>query len=153
RRASKRASGREGTPVGRHRVTVWSVAAYLLLPYALANLLWRGFRYRPYWNRWPERFGFIERDPGQRFIWVHAVSVGEVRSSAALILALDDRYPGHRILVTTMTPTGSEQVQELFGDRVSHAYVPYDLPDAVNRFLDRVRPELAVIAETEFWPN
>jgi 3-deoxy-D-manno-octulosonic-acid transferase len=134
-------------------VTLWSVAAYLLLPYALANLLWRGFRYRPYWNRWPERFGFVEPADGQRFIWVHAVSVGEVRSSAALIVALDERYPLHRILVTTMTPTGSEQVQELFGDRVGHSYVPYDLPDAVNRFLDRVRPELAVIAETEFWPN
>lgn len=134
-------------------MTLWSVVAYLLLPYALANLLWRGFRYPPYWNRWPERFGFVERARDQRFIWVHAVSVGEVRSSAALIVALDERYPEHRILVTTMTPTGSEQVQELFGDRVSHSYVPYDLPDAVNRFLDRVRPELAVIAETEFWPN
>ena len=52
-----------------------------------------------------------------------------------------------------MTPTGSEQVKELFGDRVSHCYVPYDFPDAVRRFLDRVRPEVAVIAETEFWPN
>lgn len=134
-------------------MTIWSVAAYLLLPYALANLVWRGLRYRPYWNRWPERFGFVERHPGQRFIWVHAVSVGEVRSSAALIVALDERYPKHRILVTTMTPTGSEQVQELFGDRVSHSYVPYDVPDAVNRFLDRVQPEAAVIAETEFWPN
>jgi 3-deoxy-D-manno-octulosonic-acid transferase len=134
-------------------VTVWSVAAYLLLPYALWNLLWRGFRYRPYWNRWPERFGFVEPAEGQRIIWVHAVSVGEVRSSAALIVALDERYPEHRIHVTTMTPTGSEQVRELFGDRVGHSYVPYDLPDAVGRFLNRIRPELAVIAETEFWPN
>ncbi len=133
-------------------MTVWSFAAYLLLPYALWNLLWRGFRYRPYWNRWPERFGFVPR-AGQRIIWVHAVSVGEVRSAAPLIVALDARYPQHRIHVTTMTPTGSEQVRELFGERVGHSYVPYDLPDAVSRFLDRVRPDLAVIAETEFWPN
>lgn len=134
-------------------MTIWSFVAYLLLPYALWNLLWRGFRYRPYWNRWPERFGFIPPADGQRIIWVHAVSVGEVRSAAALIVALDERYPEHRIHVTTMTPTGSEQVRELFGERVSHSYVPYDLPDAVHRFLDRIRPELAVIAETEFWPN
>ena len=134
-------------------MTAWSVAAYLLLPYALWNLLWRGFRYRPYWNRWPERFGFVEPSAGQRIIWIHAVSVGEVRSAAALIVALDERYPEHRIHVTTMTPTGSEQVRELFGERVGHSYVPYDLPDAVHRFLDRIRPELAVIAETEFWPN
>src|SRR5690606_5508851 len=70
-----------------------------------------------------------------------------------LIAALRERYPRHRLVVTTMTPTGSEQVHELFGDRVSHCYVPYDFPDAVRRFLDRVRPDAAVIAETEFWPN
>src|SRR5690606_34890932 len=140
-------------PIRDGDVTVWSFAAYLLLPYALWNLLWRGFRYRPYWNRWPERFGFVPRAGGQRIIWVHAVSVGEVRSAAPLIVELDARYPEHRIHVTTMTPTGSEQVRELFGERVGHSYVPYDLPDAVGRFLDRIRPDLAVIAETEFWPN
>jgi 3-deoxy-D-manno-octulosonic-acid transferase len=67
--------------------------------------------------------------------------------------ALVGRYPNHRIVVTTMTPTGSKQVRDLFGDSVSHCYVPYDFPDAVRRFFDRVRPEAAVIAETEFWPN
>jgi 3-deoxy-D-manno-octulosonic-acid transferase len=134
-------------------VTLWSVAAYLLLPYALGNLIWRGLRYRAYWRRWPERFGFVERIAAPRTIWVHAVSVGEVRSAAALIDALAGRYPEHRLVVTTMTPTGSDQVRELFGARVSHCYVPYDFPDAVRRFLDRVHPEVAVIAETEFWPS
>ncbi|HEU4619034.1 MAG TPA: lipid IV(A) 3-deoxy-D-manno-octulosonic acid transferase [Gammaproteobacteria bacterium] len=134
-------------------MTFWTFGSYLLLPYAIASLLWRGLRYAPYWNRWPERFGFVRRPAAERVIWVHAVSVGEVRSSAALIVALDERYPDHRILVTTMTPTGSEQVKELFGERVSHSYVPFDFPDAVYRFLNRVQPELAVIAETEFWPN
>ena len=86
-------------------------------------------------------------------IWLHAVSVGEVRSAAPLISALEGRYPMHKILLTTMTPTGSRQAWELFGDRVSHAYVPYDFPGAVRRFMDRVQPELAVIAEPEFWPN
>ena len=133
-------------------MTLWSVGAYFLLPYAIANLLWRGLRYPPYWRRWPERFGFVQRLEG-RTIWVHAVSVGEVRSAAPLIEALVTRYPAHRLIVTTMTPTGSDQVRELFGERVSHCYVPYDFPDAVRRFFDRVHPEIAVIAETEFWPN
>ncbi len=134
-------------------MTAWSIAAYCLLPYALLSLLWRGLRYRPYWYRWPERFGFVDPGRGSRTIWVHAVSVGEVRSAAALIEALGERYPRHRVHVTTMTPTGSDQVRELFGARVSHSYVPFDFPDAVARFLDRVRPDFAVIAETEFWPN
>ncbi|HZF27612.1 MAG TPA: lipid IV(A) 3-deoxy-D-manno-octulosonic acid transferase [Gammaproteobacteria bacterium] len=134
-------------------MTFWSVAVYLLFPYALANLVWRGLRYPAYWHRWPERFGFVAPLGGRRSIWVHAVSVGEVRSAAALIEALAARYPQHRLVVTTMTPTGSDQVRDLFGERVSHCYVPYDFPDAVRRFLDRVHPEVAVIAETEFWPN
>jgi 3-deoxy-D-manno-octulosonic-acid transferase len=134
-------------------VHVWRIVVYFLLPYALLNLIWRALRYPAYWRRWPERFGFVARLPSGRAIWVHAVSVGEVRSAAALIESLGARYPHHRLVVTTMTPTGSEQVRELFGDRVSHCYVPYDFPDAVRRFLDRIRPEVAVIAETEFWPN
>ena len=134
-------------------MSVWRIAVYLLLPYALANLVWRGLRYPPYWHRWPERFGFVVPLGARRVIWVHAVSVGEVRSAAALIEALVERYPEHRLVVTTMTPTGSDQVRDLFGERVSHCYVPYDFPDAVQRFFDRVHPEIAVIAETEFWPN
>jgi 3-deoxy-D-manno-octulosonic-acid transferase len=134
-------------------VRAWRIVVYLLLPYAIGNLIWRGLRYRKYWRRWPERFGFVPRLRGPRTLWVHAVSVGEVRSAAPLVAALVDRYPNHRVVVTTMTPTGSEQVRELFGERVDHCYVPYDFPDAVRRFFDRVRPEVAVIAETEFWPN
>ena len=134
-------------------MTFWSFVVYLLMPYALGNLVWRGLRYPAYWYGWPERFGFVQPLDATRTIWVHAVSVGEVRSAAPLILALADRYPEHRLVVTTMTPTGAKQVRELCGERVTHCYVPYDLPDAVRRFLDRVRPEAAIIAETEFWPN
>ena len=134
-------------------MTIWSIAVYLLLPFVIFNLLWRGIRYPAYWFRWPERFGYLESMQGQRVIWVHAVSVGEVRSAAELVNELADRFPRHRVLVTTMTPTGSQQVHELFGDRVVHAYVPYDFPGSVRRFMTRVNPEFAVVAETEFWPN
>jgi 3-deoxy-D-manno-octulosonic-acid transferase len=134
-------------------VNVWRFAAYLLLPYAVLRLVWRALRYPPYWHRWPERFGFVVPLGAQRTIWVHAVSVGEVRSAAALIAALGERYPRHRLVVTTMTPTGADQVRALFGERVPHCYVPFDVPGAVRRFFDRVHPELALIAETELWPN
>ena len=132
---------------------LWSLAAYLLLPYALFNLVRRGLRYPAYWSRWPERFGYGASIKDGRSIWIHAVSVGEVRSAAQLVHALGRRYPEHRLMVTTGTPTGSEQVRELFADRVSHSYVPYDLPGAVRRFMDRVKPEFAIVAETELWPN
>lgn len=132
---------------------LYSAALYLLMPWALCHLLWRGLRYPPYLQRWHERFGFVPRVKGDRVIWIHAVSVGEVRTVVPLVEFLLDRYPEHRILMTTMTPTGSEQVEQFLGGRVQHCYVPYDLPGAVRRFLDRIRPSMALIVETEFWPN
>ncbi|MDH4134259.1 MAG: lipid IV(A) 3-deoxy-D-manno-octulosonic acid transferase, partial [Gammaproteobacteria bacterium] len=86
-------------------------------------------------------------------IWIHAVSVGEVRASEPLVKVMQRDYPGHRFLITTMTPTGSATVRQLFGDRVSHCYIPYDLPGAVGRFLRRTQPKLVLIMETELWPN
>lgn len=132
---------------------IYSLLLYLLLPLVVTRLLWRGLRNRGYWYRWPERLGLVPTLMRRPNIWVHAVSVGEVRAAVPLVEALMKQHPDHDIVFTTMTPTGSEQVRLLFGDRVHHFYVPYDLPTAVFRFMNRVRPQLAVILETELWPN
>jgi 3-deoxy-D-manno-octulosonic-acid transferase len=132
---------------------LYSLLLYLLTPLVLAYLFMRGLRSRGYRLRWSERFGLIkapERDGG---IWIHAVSMGEVNAASALIKALAAAYPGMPLYITTFTPTGSERVKELFGDSVYHVYSPLDLPGSVKRFFDRVRPGLAIIMETEIWPN
>jgi 3-deoxy-D-manno-octulosonic-acid transferase len=132
---------------------LYTVAMYLATPVIVWRLTARGFRYRGYFRRWRERFGHFP-DPGLHdCIWVHAVSVGEVNAALPLIQSLQRRYSPRPMVVTTVTPTGSERVRELFGDAVFHVYLPYDLPRAVRRFLDRVRPALAVVMETEIWPN
>lgn len=131
---------------------LYSILLYLLVPLVLLRLAWRGLRNRGYWYRWRERFGFIPYTSAPT-IWLHAVSVGEVRASAPLVRALLNEYPNHRILVTTMTPTGAATVRDLFGNTVAHCYVPYDLPTAVWRFLNRSQPRLALMMETELWPN
>lgn len=119
----------------------------------ILRLVLRGFRNRGYWRRVRERFGFIPEFDNKKTIWVHAVSVGEVHVAALLINKLMDRYSDFRVLVTTMTPTGSDQVRILLGDKVDHCYVPYDYLSAVRRFLDAVKPDIAIIMETELWPN
>lgn len=132
---------------------LYTLTMYLLTPVILYRLAFRGLRARGYFSRWFERFGFFP-DPGmQGSIWVHAVSVGEVNAAAPLIDALRERYAGHPFVVTTVTPTGSDRVRQIWGDRVFHVYLPYDLPAAIGRFLNRVRPRIAVIMETEIWPN
>lgn len=124
------------------------------IPWILLHLAWRGLRSRAYWQRWGERFGLVPGSvAGPVDLWVHAVSVGEAQAAAPLVRYWLDRYPGQRILVTCTTPTGSQRIRELFGQRVAHCYAVYDLPWLVRRFLSRLRPRLAVFMETELWPN
>jgi len=134
------------------RIT-YTILLYLLAPVVLLRLAWRGLRSPAYLRRWSERFGFIEPPLGSRVIWLHAVSVGEVQAAQPVIRALLDRYPDFSILVTTVTPTGSARVLSLFDGEVAHVYAPYDLPGVVMRFFERVRPCLAIVMETELWPN
>jgi 3-deoxy-D-manno-octulosonic-acid transferase len=130
----------------------------LILPLIVLRLLWRSLRAPAYARRWAERFGFIALSPAQQaqkgqWLWVHAVSVGESIAAAPLIRTLRSEHPGIPIVVTTMTPTGSERVRDMFGDDVCHVYAPYDHPWAVKNFLSRFQPRLLVIMETELWPN
>jgi len=132
----------------------YSLVSYLLVPLAVGNLLWRSLRVPDYRRRIGERFGFGSvRSSTQSVIWLHAVSVGEVQAAFPLVQALLRDFPDHKLLMTTVTPTGAGRVESLFSDRVDHRYVPYDTPGAVRRFFQRVNPSVAVILETELWPN
>jgi 3-deoxy-D-manno-octulosonic-acid transferase len=132
---------------------LYSILFYIALPLILIRLLWRGIRSPSYWQRWSERFGNSPLLSDQQpVIWVHAVSVGEVEATRPLIKTLFTEYPKHQIIITTMTPTGSTRVRLLYGDSVSHCYLPYDVSFAVQRFLKRTHPQFGIIMETEIWP-
>ncbi|MGE1092732.1 lipid IV(A) 3-deoxy-D-manno-octulosonic acid transferase [Pseudomonas zeae] len=135
--------------------TLYTALFYLGLPLVAIRLWLRARKAPAYARRIGERFsyGMPTLQPGG--IWVHAVSVGESIAAAPMIRALLQRYPQLPITVTCMTLTGSERIQALFANepRIQHCYLPYDLPCAAARFLDRVQPKLAVIMETELWPN
>ncbi len=124
---------------------------YLLIPIILIRLAWRSIKAPAYRKRGLERFGRFNPPPAESSVWVHAVSVGEVNAAIPLVKAIRDTYPGVTVTITTVTPTGSDRVKQIFGDEVFHVYAPYDLPTAVNRFLDAVQPRVAIIMETEIW--
>ncbi len=130
----------------------YNVLIYLAAPFAILVQLWRSLRDPSYREGLRERFGFGEAVTGQT-IWIHAVSVGEVQAAQPLVAQLRKRHPGYKLLLTTVTPTGAARARLLFGDQVELRYVPLDLPGAVKRFFDRVQPRLAMILETELWPN
>jgi 3-deoxy-D-manno-octulosonic-acid transferase len=131
---------------------LYNVLVYFAAPVAILVHLWRSLRDPSYREGLSERFGFGDPLPGPT-IWIHAVSVGEVQAAQPLVARLQNRRPDYRVLITTVTPTGAARARFLFGDRVEHRYVPLDLPGSVRRFFDRVRPRLAMILETELWPN
>lgn len=132
---------------------IYTAVLYVAAPVVFALTAWRGIRDPAYRDRLCERFGWTTLRGDGSAIWVHAASVGEVQAAAPLIRALRQRHPQRTLIVTTTTPTGAQRVRALFADTVLHAYLPYDLPGAVNRFLDRVRPRQAIVMETEVWPN
>ncbi|MEC8962936.1 MAG: glycosyltransferase N-terminal domain-containing protein, partial [Pseudomonadota bacterium] len=133
--------------------SLYTLLLWLLLPIVLLRLVVKGFYSPAYRYRWAERFGYGPNYPDRFNVWIHAVSVGEVNAATPLITNLLNARPDCRILVTTMTPTGSERVRSTMDQQVTHCYAPYDYPFAVTRFLQRTSPEILILMETEIWPN
>ena len=136
---------------------IYSVIFTLALPIILIRLLIRSVKAPDYRRRIGERLALkspsCDFDSSKLTLWIHAVSVGETVAAAPLIFALTRNHPELQIVVTTMTPTGSDRVRALFGDKVFHSYIPYDLPGTTNRFLQNYKPVLLILMETELWPN
>ncbi|GAC1302721.1 MAG: lipid IV(A) 3-deoxy-D-manno-octulosonic acid transferase [Steroidobacteraceae bacterium] len=130
---------------------MYSLVIHLLRPFAIGWVAWRGLGDRRYWIGMSERFGWGRRIGSS--IWVHAVSLGEVTAAAPLIDALRARHPGSTIVLTTATLTGRSRAAALGGGALDVRFLPYDTSAASDRFLERVRPRVAVIMETELWPN
>lgn len=139
----------------RGRLAQASYAALLrsLTPVYLARLWWRGRRERAYRHAMPERLGlYAGPKPQAGMLWLHAVSLGETRAAAPLVQALRERRPGLRLLLTHGTATGREAGAALLQPGDVQAWLPYDTPGAVRRFLRHFRPSLGVLMETEVWP-
>ena len=132
---------------------VYSLLIRCAAPFAFALALWRGRRDRRYWEGAGERFGWGRTLGAAPSIWLHAVSLGEMTAAAPLVRALRSRYPESPLVLTTATATGRARARALFGDAIDVRFLPYDTPGAVARFLDRIRPRLALVMETELWPN
>ena len=122
-------------------------------PFAFAVVLWRGLRDRSYWQGLTTSDSVTGRTLPSPCIWLHAVSLGEMSAAAPLLRALRSRYPQVSLAITTATPAGRARALALFGDSAEVRYLPYDTPGSVRRFLARIRPRVAIIMETELWPN
>jgi 3-deoxy-D-manno-octulosonic-acid transferase len=126
---------------------------HLATPLYLARLWWRGRREPGYREAIGERLGRGKGRAHPAALWIHAVSLGETRAASALIDALRAAQPGIRLLLTHGTATGRAAGAQLLRAGDHQAWLPFDTPGAVRRFLQRHRPALGVLMETEIWPN
>lgn len=135
---------------------LYTLLWWLALPLLPLRLWWRGRREPGYRMHVCERFGHYAdaaRTASNDVLWIHAVSVGETRAVAPLIERLRRDDPRRTILLTHMTATGRDTGRLLFGNDVVQAWLPYDVPFAVRRFLAQFRPRAGLLVETELWPN
>lgn len=132
----------------------YSLLLAIFTPLALLNLLIKStYQDRDYKKRKLERFGFLPEIKNQGGILLHCVSVGEVVAASTIIKRIRKRYPDYPVTITTTTPTGSDRVKQIFGDSVSHCYLPYDLHLSMRALLRKVQPKMVLITEVELWPN
>lgn len=135
---------------------LYSVALALGLLLSLPFWLFQIARHGKYWRSFPERMGKVPQtltaNSRERLIWIHAVSVGEVLTVAGLIAQMHRTFPQHRIVISSTTDTGHALAQKRFGAENAF-YFPMDFAFAIRPYLRALRPEIVVLAETEFWPN
>ena len=125
-----------------------------VLPLILIRAIWRHKLRRDKWEYLQARLGIVPRSPEQGIkVWVHAVSVGEVNAATPLVEGLITRHPEFKIVLSTTTATGASRARVQFSDSVRHIYFPIDIPLFVNWFLDRIKPSIFIMVETEMWPN
>ena len=131
----------------------YNLFTYLISPLLIIHILVRALEDANYLSRVSERFGFYRKDLKGEVIWIHAVSFGEVKAATPLVKELIKENPSKQILFTCTTPTGSKLISDTFNNEVINVYLPYDLKGPVKRFFNWAEPQIAIIIETEIWPN
>ena len=132
---------------------MYHTLTYILLPFLIFFWLVKSLLNKSYLDRLTQRFGFGYPKLNSSSIWIHAVSVGEVQASIPLVNELKHHYPQKEIIITTVTPTGSKQVKNIFKGAVKTSYIPFETNFAIKKFFDSINPSVALIMETELWPN
>src|SRR3990167_8842843 len=123
-------------------------------PLVSGYLKWRSFKGREDKERLSERKGFATRSrPEKPLLWIHAVSVGESMVALTLTQAILKQYPHIHVLLTTTTASSAKVIEKRLLKNTIHQFCPVDTPQAVHRFLEHWKPDLAIWVESEFWPN
>ena len=136
----------------------YNLLLLVFFPFGMVFFSWRYLVQVSYRRGAIERFGFLpqgigKRETGQRLLWFHAVSVGEVLASVPLIREIKQRYPRDRLILSTVTVTGREVARQKLPEADALIFCPFDLPWITQRVVKQLEPSLFIFVETELWPN
>lgn len=132
----------------------YTILSWASSPVVSGYLKWRSFKGQEDKTRLSERKGFTNYPrPQKALLWIHAVSVGESMVALALGQTILKQYPHIHILLTTTTTSSAKLLEKRLPKNIIHQFCPVDTPQAVHRFLDHWKPDLAIWVESEFWPN
>ncbi len=133
-------------------IKIYEILSYLFVPLILVKIYLRIKSNKEDRKRYVERFGknYNNLKSSKKIIWIHAASIGEFKSSDIIIKKY---YKKFHILVTTTTKTSAEYINEFYADKVTHQYIPFDIPFWCSRFIDFWNPRLILWIESDIWPN
>lgn len=146
-------SNPKGTLKQSVMLTAYRTFGCILLPALPIALLARSRKQPAYRQRMLERFGLIDDLPDKPSIVIHGASLGEITALKPIIEQCLIDLPQYHIVITSFTPAGSTKVKQLFGDTVSHYYLPFDIWPCIKTFIARTRPVMMIFMETEIWPS
>ena len=135
---------------------MYTLITYILIPFAIIRLAWRSLKDPDYFRHIPERFGYYNANSKDDsiFVWIHAVSVGEVFTCQPLVKAINEKHPNKNLLISITTPTGRQTANSIFSRKnIKVVYLPFDVPFAINKFIRHFGPKIGILMETEIWPN
>jgi len=131
---------------------LYSFIIWLSIPFAILKILVKDSHDSSWKVKLKNQLGFVQKISG-KLIWIHSVSVGEFNASKPLVDSLLDQYPKHKIIITTTTMTGSLAVKNHYKNKVAHCFFPFDSELILRSFLNKIKPEICILMETEIWPN
>lgn len=134
---------------------IYNLILLFFFPLFVLHYLYGKFYLHKYSRSFWERFGVFKYIPPkspQKTILIHAVSVGETVAAQPFVEALKKEYPESAIIFSNVTETGHNRAKEII-EANAHVFFPVDYPSAIRNFMDRIKPDVIFIVETEIWPN
>ncbi len=132
------------------RIFAYNLIFLILLPFTVARIIIKSFLDKGYLTNFHHRFGIYKKISSQKYIWFHAVSLGEVISSEKIIRRL---LNDTNLVLTTSTPTGYREAKKIYGNDVKIVYAPWDFILFVKGFIKIFNPIALILFETEIWPS